>query len=278
GGSAVDAAKAMAVLLANKALDAKHLPEASYDTPALPIAAVPTTAGTGTEVTPYAVLTDKAGQTKRAFSTHHTFPHAAWVDPRYTHDLPWPITRDTALDAFSHLAEGYLSRKSNPCSDRLAEAGFGVFQNCVQALLTRTLTPLVREQLMLASLLGGMVIAMAGTATVHALGYPLTYFKGLPHGRANGYLLASQLQRSAAVTEKVGHMLACLCFTRLEELTGFISAILPPPPALNEEECRIFAAKAAGSKNHAHNPYPVDEEMLCQMLKESLPAEPEKLS
>ncbi|MCD4814453.1 iron-containing alcohol dehydrogenase [bacterium] len=269
GGSAIDAAKAMAVLMANPGMAPEQLYTMDYLTPALPIVAIPTTAGTGTEVTPYGVLTDQRKGSKRAFAGYYTFPQLALVDAVYTLDLPWAITLDTAIDALSHLLEGYISKKANVLTDTLAEKGLQIFRECMLNLEHEDINRGVREKLMLASTLGGMVIATAGTATVHALGYPLTYHKKIPHGRANGYLLTSQMKRCASVSSKANRVLSLLRLEHWGAFQVFLGKIFPKKIVLTQEEQKCYAAKAIHSHNHMNNPYTVTEALLFEMLSEN---------
>ncbi len=271
GGSPLDAAKAVAVLIAHPEMTAEHLYQPPYARPPLPVLAVPTTAGTGSEVTPYAVLTDHVRSTKRAMADASLFPRLAVVDPRYTHALPLDVTRDTALDAFSHLVEGYLARKATPMSDALAEEGLRQWGLVRSALERSELTPAERDGLMRVSLLGGWVIATAATATVHALGFPLTYFHNLPHGRANGYLLAAHLERCCSVTPKVNAILKLGQWASLADLRAWLHSVLGPLPfSPRDVDVVKYAQMALPSKNHLNNPYPIDLEGLKQLLIQSL--------
>lgn len=268
GGSALDAAKAIAALIAQPNLEASRLVEYGWRE-TLPLVAIPTTAGTGSEVTPYAVLTYHDQKTKRALNSPLLFPRLALVDPCYTYALPADVTLHTGLDAWSHLIEGYLSQRANPVTDSLAEKGFALFGACLPALRAGSWTPGVRDRLALVSLLGGLVIATTGTATVHALGFPLTYHKNFPHGLANGVLLAAHLRRCETCSDKVG----VIYQSAGQDRAGFeqwLKALLPAGPRLTPEEIAAFAAQALPSKNHENNLYPISDTVLRQLLTESL--------
>ena len=119
GGSPMDAAKAIALVCTNE-LDDEHLFMGPYRKP-LPIVAVPTTAGTGSEVTKVSVLTNPKAGTKQSINTPLIFPTYAFVDPAFTESVPETVTVDTAIDALSHAVEGYMSTASTPMSDVWAE-------------------------------------------------------------------------------------------------------------------------------------------------------------
>lgn len=128
GGSPLDAAKAIAVLAVND-VEPLTLYTDGWSNKALPIAAVPTTAGTGSEVTQYAVLTIDEEETKKGLRGPDLFPTKAFLDPKYTQSLPLDVTVDTAVDALSHLVEGYLSNRASPMSCSRGVKDMGSVQN-----------------------------------------------------------------------------------------------------------------------------------------------------
>jgi len=192
GGSPMDAAKAIAVLAAND-VDDTLLFSGPYLKPVLPIVAVPTTAGTGSEVTQYSILTDNRLQTKSSIANEVIFPKIAFLDASYTQHLPFSVTVNTAIDALSHAIEGTLSTKSNSISNLLAAESIAIIGKCLPRL-TGEVSFAVREQLLYASMLAGIVIAHTGTTALHSMGYSLTYFHEIDHGRANGLLMYEYLK------------------------------------------------------------------------------------
>lgn len=154
GGSPLDAAKAVAVLAVND-IDPLELYTNDFKNKPLPIIAVPTTAGTGSEVTPYSILTRDDLNTKMSFGNIDTFPKVAYLDSVYTESLPYHVTVNTAVDAFSHCLEGYLSRRSTPVSDVLASDGITIFGKCLESLIQREIDSDVRDNLLYMSMLGG---------------------------------------------------------------------------------------------------------------------------
>ena len=121
GGSPLDAAKAAAYFAANAHLNVDTLYDGECKSSPLPVVAIPTTAGTGSEVTQYAVLTYHKIQNKKTLKTPSIFPVAALLDAEYTVTLPQSVTNATAVDALCHAIEGYLSKSATPVSDALAE-------------------------------------------------------------------------------------------------------------------------------------------------------------
>ncbi|MDR1307283.1 MAG: iron-containing alcohol dehydrogenase [Treponema sp.] len=202
GGSPMDAAKAAAVLAVND-ISKEEMFNLQF-TAALPIAAVPTTAGTGSEVTQYSVLVDTTGPdgktphpggpAKRSMGSPLLFPRCAFLDAQYMKNLSRNITVHTALDALSHAVEGFLCLRANGISDMLAKESIALMGDCFDPLLTfpgspSEVSPEIREKLLLASTLAGMAIAQSGTAVPHSMGYQFTLNWGTDHGRANGLLM-----------------------------------------------------------------------------------------
>ena len=176
GGSPIDASKAIAVLAANTDMAVTDLFKNAF-TKALPIVGVPTTAGTGSEATPYSVLLRKDMQTKVSFGTKDTYPVYAFVDAKYTYSLGKGSTISTAVDAFTHAFEGYLANRSTVISDSFATTAIKAFGKSMRKLARFELDEADRENLMLVSLLGGIIISQTGVTIAHGMGYCYTYFK-----------------------------------------------------------------------------------------------------
>lgn len=271
GGSPLDTAKAVALLVPNTSA-ADKLYEANLPGPALPIVAVPTTAGTGSEVTQYAVFTLPAKGTKKGFGDRRCFPCLALVDPSYTYSLPLEITIDTAIDALTHAVEGYLSKQATPLSDSLAIVAISFFARVKAALAAGELGPKVRWKLMYASTLAGMVIAQTRTTVLHTLGYPLTFNHNVPHGRANGYLLAAYLEFIQGVQpDKVDNILAALGINSLFEVQNLMEKLLPPPGKFSEAELERMAVLTASRPDSlALTARQATQEDLLKLLRRSL--------
>lgn len=270
GGSPLDAAKAIAVLAVNR-MDPVDLYKNAFGRTPLPVIAIPTTAGTGSEVTPYAILTRKDLQTKMSFGNEQTFPRLALMDPAYTASMPWEVTVNTAVDAFSHAVEGYLSRRCTPVSDALAEEAVEIFGKTVDSLLNRDLNYDTREKLLYVSMLGGMVIAHTGTTIVHGMGYSLTYFKNIPHGKANGLLLEEYFRYNhAEAGGKIDRILALLKMKDLGEFGSCMRKLLECRETFTEAELRQYAALAMKQRSTGFNARTVVEADLFEIMRKSL--------
>lgn len=190
GGSPIDVAKGIALLLANGGSYAdyqwggKAITQRSW-----PLLAVPTTAGTGSEVSKVAVVSDPDNPFKKGVLSPLMFPYVAIADPELTRGLPAWLTAATGVDAFVHALEAYIGRRANPYTDQFALSAM----NSAWTYLPRATADgddmRAREQMMLAALWGGTAMDHAGLGLVHALSGPLTSHLHLHHGLANGVIL-----------------------------------------------------------------------------------------
>lgn len=249
GGSPMDAAKAMA-LLARQDIPEEQLFSGPYTADVLPMVFIPTTAGTGSEVTQYSILTNDRLQTKTSIASPVLFPAVAMLDAKYTEGLSHATAVNTAVDALSHSVEGMLSNRANPLSDCLAAESIRRIASCFASMGENALTPEDRENLLYASTLGGLVIANTGTTAVHAMGYSLTYFKDIDHGRANGLLLAEFLrfvEKSAPA--KIRDILACAGLESVDAFASALKSLLGDPEPITAEEIARYTEIAIKAKN-----------------------------
>ena len=268
GGSPMDAAKAIAILAANEVDDAV-LFSGPYPHPVLPVVAVPTTAGTGSEVTQYSVLTDDKQQTKRSIANEVLFPQMAFLDASYTEKLPAHVTIHTAIDALSHVVEGYLSVKATTISDMLAAESMTILGKCLKALDGKV-DFAVREQLLYASMLAGMVIAHTGTTALHSMGYSLTYFRDIDHGRANGLLMYEYLEFIAVEHgSRIDKMVSLMGMNSLEELKKCLDNLLGDKESISKSEIKQFSAKAIQAKNVLNTIRKPSEDHLAGIFERS---------
>ncbi len=245
GGSPLDAAKAIAWVLGTEVSREEFFRRVPLPSErVLPMVAVPVTCGTGSEVTPYAIITDHEEQSKVNITCSTFFPRVALLDARYLESLPLAVLCDTALDALSHAIEGAYSPRANRMTLAMSEEAI---RTLMPELLRLAHGAYVnRTQLHYASMLAGMVIAQTGTALVHAMGYPLTYHKGIPHGRANGLLLAGYLEFMERPCERLTRrLLDAAGLQAPEELHALIDTLLDVMEvaceAPSEEELARFA-------------------------------------
>lgn len=189
GGSVLDAAKLFAVRLTNEAPLADWLGIDRIAAPGVPLILVPTTSGTGSEVTPNAIVTLPDEELKVGIVSRHLLPQLVILDATLTLDLPKPITAATGMDAFIHALESYISTKANPVSDMYAMESMRLIgANLIEAY-EHGHSLKAREAMLLGSMYGGLALTAAGTAAVHALAYPLGGMFNITHGVANSMLL-----------------------------------------------------------------------------------------
>jgi len=196
GGSALDAAKAIAGLLkpGNSVMD--HLegvgPELPYVGPATPFIAVPTTAGTGSEATKNAVLSVQGTDGfKKSFRDDRLVAEYAVVDPDLLATCPRAVIAANGMDAFTQLLESYVSSRASPLTDSLAWGGMKVARDGLLALYADAGDSVARERMAYAALVSGITLAQAGLGSVHGLAAPLGAFFPIPHGVACGTLVAT---------------------------------------------------------------------------------------
>ena len=195
GGSTIDSAKALLSRPPSGTFAETLVALRAGQTPptaqALPLISIPTTAGTGSEVTPWATLWDRtaATPTKLSFHTEALWSEIALVDPALTLTLPDSVTRVSALDALSHALESIWNLNANPVSDALAVEAAGTLIATLPSLLADPRDLALRTEVSRASLLAGLAFSNTKTALAHAISYPLTLRYGVPHGIACSFTL-----------------------------------------------------------------------------------------
>jgi len=195
GGSAIDTAKLLATATTSgdfedlfQALAAGRQPAVAR---ACPLVAVPTTAGTGSEVTPWATLWDRSSATPRKHSLHveETWPLQAIVDPALTLSAPASVMRNSALDALSHSLESIWNVNNNPISDTLAVEAARSVIDALPKLMAAPMDAALRTRMSRASLMAGLAFSNTRTALAHSISYEMTLKHGLPHGLACSFPL-----------------------------------------------------------------------------------------
>ncbi len=198
GGGALDAGKAIAAMLANpgELLDYLEVIGAGQTLakPSVPFIAVPTTAGTGSEVTRNAVLASREHRIKVSLRSPFMLPTVALVDPELTFDLPPALTASTGLDALTQLIEPFVCSHANPMTDAICREGIRRSTGSLRAAHENGGNREARENMALASLLGGLALANAGLGAVHGLAGPFGGRFAAPHGAVVAALLPSVMQ------------------------------------------------------------------------------------
>lgn len=246
GGSCMDLAKAVSVVLAHGGDVRDYFGEFAVPGPGVPIITLPTTGGTGAEVTSLAIVFDDETQMKMAIADAHIAPAVAIIDPELTLTCPPGLTAATAADAISHLVEAFTARPKNPTPDQLASQIY-VGKNrltdmfCLQGLelMNRSLAQVVAEpsnlaaraDVMLAAYCAGMAINTTGTAAAHAIQSPMAAYGHAPHGFGVGallpYVMRFNLPHCVAEFAEIGRTLGVAESTQpeLEQAKAGISRI-----------------------------------------------------
>jgi alcohol dehydrogenase class IV len=189
GGSVLDTTKIISVLKTNDDNIEDMFGTNLVKKPGVPTILIPTTSGTGAEVTPNAIVTVPAQELKIGIVSNYMLPKLVFIDPILTLGLPKFITAPTGMDAFTHSLESFISNKANPLSDMFALESIRLISSSIVEAYQNGASVKARENMLLGSLYGGMALTSAGTAAVHALAYPLGGKYKIPHGTANSMLL-----------------------------------------------------------------------------------------
>ncbi|MBQ7300323.1 MAG: iron-containing alcohol dehydrogenase [Clostridia bacterium] len=267
GGSAMDAAKAVAAYAANPAMTAEALMTATRENRSLPIILIPTTAGTGSEVNPYAVLTLDGQDKKWTFKDfEQAYAKYAFLDARYTASLSEKYTLSCALDAFAHCAESYLSPKGDALSRMFAGWGARILYAFIRDFKAGEPISLeTREALLYASCAGGIAINKTGTGFPHPLGYNITLMRGVPHGAACGAFYREYL----TFNEKGDAALCQALYDAIGADGEEIKTVIPEKSGvdlmLDADTIAMFVGKVKGAGNYKNSPYVINEQEMTEI-------------
>jgi len=189
GGSIIDTAKGIALLATNGGSLRDYEGLEKIPKPQAPLIAVPTTAGTGSEVTKFTVITDTERKRKMLIGSVNIIPKIAIVDPLLTISMPQDITMSTGMDALTHAIEAYISIKAQPITDLLAIEAIKLISKYLRRAWANGEDIEARDKVMLGSLLAGLAFSNSSVALVHGMARPLGAYFNIPHGLSNAILL-----------------------------------------------------------------------------------------
>ncbi|MCJ2164705.1 MULTISPECIES: iron-containing alcohol dehydrogenase [unclassified Pseudodesulfovibrio] len=189
GGSSLDIAKIVSVLASNDQPVTEMFGIDLIKKPGLPLILIPTTAGTGSEVTPIVILSDEHEKLKKGVVSPYLFPSCALLDPELTLGLPPNVTAASGMDALIHALEAYTSKNATDMSDILAREAIVLIYNSIRTAYANGTNIKARSGMLRGSLLAGMAFANAGVTAVHAFAYPIGAEYHIPHGVANTIML-----------------------------------------------------------------------------------------
>lgn len=223
GGSVMDAAKVLSVTLPSEleAPLATSLRESKGQewSKNLPVIAIPTTSGTGAEVTPFATVWDQTEHKKHSVTGSLVYPELALLDPELTLTLPHDETLYTGLDAISHALESLWNKNKTPVSEASAWQALELANEALPIALKEPANLDAREKMQQASLLAGLAISQTRTAIAHSISYPLTSHYGVPHGLACSFTLPALIEEYLSKQQNSTHQ------QRLLEIQGMLKSL-----------------------------------------------------
>jgi alcohol dehydrogenase len=299
GGSCLDLAKAVAVVLTHGGVASDYYGELRVPGPVLPLVALPTTAGTGSEVTPVAVLTDPERISKVGISSPYLVPHTAVCDPELTLGCPPDLTASAGADALSHVVEAFTAVRrpvrpelatervfvgKNELTDAFALVGVRLIAGSLHRAWSEPGDLAAREAMMLGATAGGFALGSAGTAVAHAIQYPVGAVTHTPHGLGVGVLLpyVMEFNRSERVPELAAIALAMgaaadstpedLADEAIDGVASLLSSVGIPATladlGLPDDQLRWAAEQAMGAERLvANNPRPLDVGHVEQIIR-----------
>jgi alcohol dehydrogenase class IV len=212
GGSPIDTAKAISVMATNPGSIDNYKGAGKIQKTGVPLMAIPTTAGTGSEVTPYTIITDTKTSVKMLISSPMVMPQIAIVDPLMSLTSPRSITSTTGLDALTHAIEAYVSLKAQPITDNFCLSAIRRISGNLRQAWANGNNLEAREQMMLGAFEAGVAFANSSVALVHGMSRPIGAYFHVPHGASNAVLLKTVMQfslignpkRYAAIAQAMG--------------------------------------------------------------------------
>ena len=299
GGSCIDLAKAVAVLLTHGGEPSDYYGESRVPGPVMPVVALPTTAGTGSEVTPVAVLTDPERVSKVGISSPYLIPHTALCDPELTRGCPPALTASAGADALSHGIEAFTAIRrpmttelttervfvgKNELTDTYALMAVRRVAGSLQRAWSDPDDMRARESMMLGATAGGFALGTAGTAAAHAIQYPVGALTHTPHGIGVGVVLpyVMEFNRSVRLPELAAIAVAMgadaeasdedLADEAIDRVTALLGSVGIPATladlGLPPNRLRWTAEQALGAARLiANNPRPLDVDALEQIVR-----------
>jgi alcohol dehydrogenase class IV len=288
GGSPIDTAKAMAILAAGGGKMRDYKAPVAADNGALPIIAIPTTAGTGSECTRFTVITDTERDEKMLIAGLGALPLAAIVDYELTYSVPPRTTADTGVDSFTHALEAYVSKRANPFSDALALSAMELIGKHIRAAYAEPRNAAAREGMMLGATQAGLAFSNSSVALVHGMSRPIGAHFHVPHGLSNAMLLPAITRwsvpgaeaRYAEAARRVGFaavsdadgVAAAKLVTGLAALNKELSVPTPADYGIKEADwngkMELMAAQALASGSPGNNPRVPDAAEIVTLYRE----------
>ena len=273
GGSPMDAAKGIAVVATNEGTIWEYMDGRELENKPLPVICVPTTSGTGSEVTPYAVFSDHEKGFKGGFSNSGIYPIVSVIDPELTFSMPEDLAINTGLDVLTHAIESYLSSESSGITDTLA-------LHSIETVIYNLRKAGEKDEdamceMAYASMIAGLTIAHAGTILLHIMAYPLTVYNKVHHGKANAILLPQFLKfmsQNATNKDKVNTIVSL--FEPFGGVRAFVEELGVSTRlkdyGVSESQLKLFAEKTIVKGDIKITPAALTEEIIVNIYKETM--------
>ncbi len=288
GGSPIDTAKAMAILSQGGGKMRDYKVPFAADIARLPIIAIPTTAGTGSECTRFTVITDHERDEKMLIAGLGCLPLAAIVDYELTFTVPPRTTADTGIDSFTHALEAYVSKRANPFSDALALAAMELIGKNLRTACAEPRNAIAREGMMIGATQAGLAFSNSSVALVHGMSRPIGAHFHVPHGLSNAMLMPAITRfslsgapgRYAEASRRVGFAAAhdsdavagAKLITGLEAWNKELSVPTPSEFGIKEADwfgkMELMAQQALGSGSPNNNPRVPDATEIMALYRE----------
>ena len=275
GGSILDCAKISSCMVAMDTNIRYFLENKLEINKNIPVIALPTTAGTGSEVTSISVISDTHTEDKFPIKSYYLYPKIAIIDPELTLTVPKKVTASSGIDVLSHALESYYSKNNNPISDILAIESVKIVMNNLKNAVNNLDNIEYRENMCQASLLAGMAFSVTGTAACHGISYPLTSKYNIPHGEACGITQDKVLLLNSKVEfDRIDKLSKDVGYANVEEFVDEIYKLKKDIGLANnlrnynikKDELETIA-NLCTSLNIFANPYELNKEEILKLLQ-----------
>lgn len=293
GGSPIDAAKGIAALATNPGKMSDFAGANKIPRPGAPLIAIPTTAGTGSEVSQFTIITDTTRDVKMLIASLNIMPRVALVDPLMTLTMPQKITAATGLDALTHAIEAFVSVKAQPITDTLALQAIRFIAGNIRQAWSNGDNVEARTNMMIGALQAGMAFSNSSVALVHGMARPIGAYFHVPHGISNAALLPTVIEfsipgnpkRYAEIAEAMGEITEGLsvldaAYLAADAVEGLnVDLKVPTLRELGVEEKKFnsiveqMAADAIASGSPGNNPRKATQEEIVELYRRAFSKE-----
>ncbi|MGN0526156.1 MAG: iron-containing alcohol dehydrogenase [Acutalibacteraceae bacterium] len=272
GGSPLDASKAVAICAANPEYDMNGLYNRTVPSKTLPLVLIGTTSGTGSEITGVSVLTKDDDLTKKSISGADCYAAVSFLDPKYTYSMSYNTTVTTALDAFAHAVEGFLSPKCDVYADTFSKKALPLIYNGLKYLNSKKDIPTedIRNDLYYGSIYAGFELNICGAAFPHTVGYILTENFGVPHGKACTAFMPYLFRKAKANIPERFNELLCVLNDTEENVLKTVTELTDVKIEASSEQIKKWCSRWGEVKNFNNTPGGFTNEEAVEAFKELL--------